>query len=259
MASSIPALALILASGLAVAAPGSGDDTRVDIETDCTVESHYDFHLTAQSVVFTRTSGSPRTVLFRDGGLFVDDRWVTVSARDRASIREYEREARAVMPLAQQIGREAAEIAFTAIAEVAAGFSNDPAATRTTLAAARGRLDAHLARSITPTSFSGDALGDGIGEAVSEVVPSLVGDVVGGAVRAALSGDTARLARMQNLDTEIEARIGPRAKALEAKADALCRRMASLDRIEDSLAYRSPAGQPLALLQVKAPAARKDR
>lgn len=256
MARMVPALALLLASGMAFATPGGGTD-RISINAECNVESDYDFHLTDRSVVFTRGSGSPRTVLLRDGGLFVDDSWVELAPGDSARIRDYEREARAAMPLAQQIGREAAEIAFTAIGEVAAGFSNDPAETRRTLAAARLKLDAHLARSISPTRFSGDALGDGIGEAVSGVLPTLIGDVVGGAVRAALSGDTARLARMENLDKEIEARIGPRAKALEAKANALCRRMESLDRIDNALLYRTSAGQPLQLLEVKPPESRK--
>ncbi|HST44873.1 MAG TPA: DUF2884 family protein [Luteimonas sp.] len=249
MARMVATLGLLLASGVALAAPERGDG-RIDINADCNVESDYTFHLTDRSVVFTREQGSPRTVLMRDGGLFVDGSWARLDAADSARVRDYEREARAAMPLAQQIGREAAEIAFTAIGEVAAGFSNDPAEARRTLAAARGKLDAHLARTITPTRFSSEALGDGIGEAVSEVLPSLIGDVVGGAVRAAMGGDTARLARMENLDSEIEAKIGPRAKALEAKADALCRRMESLDRIDNALAYRTAAGAPLGLLEI---------
>ncbi len=159
------------------------------------------------------------------------------------------------MPPAQQIGRDAAQIAFTDIGEVAAGFSSDPAQTRASLARARARLDARLARSVTATRFSGEELGKGIGEAVREVLPSVMGDVVGGAVRAAFTGDIARLQRMQDLDQEIERRIAPRAKALERNVDLLCLRMESLDRIDDALDYRLPDGSTLDLLQVE----RKDK
>jgi hypothetical protein len=246
---------LLLASALLLATGQPADGTRahasdVEIDTDCNVDSEYDFHLTERSVVFLRDSGSPRTVLMRQGKLFVDDRWVALAPEDADRIRAYEREARAVMPLAHQVGAEAAQIAFTAIGEVAAGFSADPERTRATLADARARLDAHLARAITPTRFDSDALGDGIGEAIAEVVPSLVGDVVGGAIGAAFSGDTARLERMQNLDAEIEALVEPRARALEKSANELCRRMESLDRIDDALAWRLPDGRPLDLLTV---------
>ena len=82
------------------------------------------------------------------------------------------------------------------------------------------------------------------------MLPTVIGDIVGGAVHAAF-GDAERLQRMENLDAEIEARIEPRAKALEKSADALCRRMESLDRIDNALDYRLPGGDALELLEVK--------
>ena len=42
--------------------------------------------------------------------------------------------------------------------------------------------------------------------------------------------DEARLARMNNLDKEIERRVQPRADQLEVRAESLCRRMETLDR-----------------------------
>lgn len=236
-------LALLLAVAPAAA------ETHVDV--NCDVESDYDFTLTDRSVVFTRDSGTPRAIVMRGGRLFIDDRWVAVSAADSKRIADYEREARAVMPLAQQVGRDAADIAFTVIGEVATGFSSDPAATRVRLGEARKQLDARLAQSVSATHYSGDDLGKGIGEAVRDVMPMVVGDIVGGAVRAALGGDTARLQNMQDMDKDIEARIKPRAEALERKAEGLCMRMQALDRIDDALEYRLPDGKPLGLLEVE--------
>ncbi len=219
-------------------------------EISCNVESDYDFALTDRSVVFTRESGTPRTILMRQGQLFVDDKWVTLSAADRNRIGAYERDARGVMPLAQQIGRDAADIAFTTLGEVAAGFSRNPAETRSKLAKARTQLDVRLARSVTPTHFNGDDIGEGIGEAVKDALPSLMGDIVGGAIRAAFGGDTAQLKRMENMDKLIEARVESRAKSLERNAELLCNKMEALDRIDNALEYRFN-GQPLKLLEVR--------
>jgi hypothetical protein len=244
---------LILASAIVVSASlllvGGNATAR---EISCDVESDYELHVTPRSVILTRATGTPDAVLMREGRLFVDGQWVALSAVDSQRIAEYERETRAVLPLARQLGRDASEIAFTVLGEVASGFSNDPAATRAMLAKARARLDARLARSISANHFNSDHLGEGIGRTVAELVPSLVGDIVGGAVRAAFSGDTARLQRMENMGKDIEARVEPRAKALERRAEALCDHMRALDEIDDALDYRLPDGRPLDLLEAKA-------
>src|SRR5687768_9523680 len=220
-------------------------------EISCEVESDYELHVTPRSVIMTRGHGTPDAVLMRQGRLFVDGKWVALNAADSRRIAQYERETRAVLPLARQIGRDATEIAFTVLGEVAAGFSSDPASTRAELAKARTRLDARLARSISANHFNSDHLGEGIGQTVAELLPSLIGDIVGGAVSAALTGDTARLQRMENMDKDIEARVEPRAKALERRAEALCQHMQALDQIDDALDYRLPDGRPLDLLDAR--------
>lgn len=251
MRKTILCMVLLLACGQAAADPTKINAGRgVEINAECDVESDYDFALSERSVIFTRSSGTPKTVLMRQGRLFVDDRWVEVSDADTKRLLDYEREARAVMPLAQQIGRDAAQIAFIAIGEVAAGFSSDPASTRAKLAEARKQIDARIARSVTANHFSGEELGEGIGAAVTDALPTVIGDIVGGAVRAAF-GDGERLQQLENLDARIEALVEPRAKVLEKNANALCRRMESLDRIENALDYRLPGGDALELLEVK--------
>lgn len=231
---------------LACAGAAAGSDVNVD----CDVHSDYDFALTSKSVILTRKDGAPKTVLMRQGRLFIDDRWVEVGAADRRWLADYERQARAMMPLAAKIGQDAADIAFTALGEVAKGFSLDPGATDAKLAQARADLDRSLARSVSATHFNSTELGKGIGEAVAGVVPRLMGDIVGGALRAALSGDSSRLERLDNLDARIEALVEPRARALERNAETLCSRMQALDRIDDALDYRHE-GRPLDLLRVE--------
>src|SRR3546814_8197874 len=98
----------------------------------------------------------------RQGRLFIDDRWVEVGAADRQRLSDYEREARAMMPLAAKIGQDAADITFTALGEVAKGFSLDQDATDAKLAQVRAELHRSLARSIHTTHFNGAELGKGI-------------------------------------------------------------------------------------------------
>ncbi|NZA25603.1 DUF2884 family protein [Luteimonas sp. SJ-92] len=239
----LTAAALLLACGGAF---GAGN-----VDVSCDVDSDYDFSLSERSVILTRDSGVPHRLVMRQGRLFVDDAWVALDDADRRRLVEYEREARAVVPLARDIGREAAEIAFIALGEVAAGFSSDPDSTRRRLDSARAKLDRRLAGSVSASRYSSRELGDAIGLAVREVLPTVMGDIVGGAVRAAFSGDIARMQRMENLDAELEALIEPRAEALGRKADDLCARMETLDRIDDALQYRLPDGRPLDLLRVE--------
>ena len=75
-------------------------------------------------------------------------------------------------------------------------------------------------------------------------------DRLTGAVRAALSGDTRRLQAMEGLDKQIEARVEPRARALEKRAEQLCGKMETLDRLDNALAYRLPGGAALDMLRI---------
>ena len=207
---------------------------------ECDVNSDYDLSITPKSLILTRDSGSPKTIVMRSGRLFVDDRWVELSSEDSARIAEYEKQARATMPLAQAIGRDAADIAFTTLGEVAAGLSATPDQTRAHLAKARAQIDVRLARSVTANRFNGNDLGKGIADAIGEALPVVIGDIVGGAIGAAFSGDTARIERLNSIDKEVERRVEPRAKLLEARAEQLCRRMEALDQIDDAWRTASP-------------------
>src|SRR3546814_3976115 len=136
----------------------AGTAAGSDVNVDCDVHSDYDFALTSRGLILTREDGAPKTVLMRQGRLFIDDRWVEVGAADRQRLSDYERQARAMMPLAAKIGQDAADIALTALGEVAKGFSLDPGATDAKLAQARADLDRSLARSVSATHFNSTEL-----------------------------------------------------------------------------------------------------
>lgn len=242
----------VLIAAMAATALASGPvfAANVHVDASCEIDSAFDLTLNERSLILTREDGVPKAIVMRQGRLFVDDRWVELGRDDARRIAEFEKGARAAMPEAQHIGREAADIAFTALGEVAAVLGNHPDRTRGRIEQMRKDLDKRLSNVVTPTHFSGKVLGDGIADALGENVPILVGELVGGAVTAALSGDAERLKRLDSLDAKIEAAVQPRADALGRRADKLCRQMVELDAIDNALSYRYD-GRPLELLRVE--------
>lgn len=236
---------------LAACAAQAASAAQLDVDASCDINSDYDLSMDERSVILTREAGTPRAIVMRQGRLFVDDRWVELGAADQQRIADFEKGARDAMPEAQAIARDAADIAFTVLGELAAGFGSDPAAVQAKVTRARAQIDARLARSVTANRFNARDLGAGIGQAVAEVIPSMIGDIVSGAIGAAFSGDASRLKRMENLDAQIEARVEPRARQLEQRADRLCRRLEELDRLDDALEFRLPGGQALNLLEAR--------
>ena len=142
-----------------------------------------------------------------------------------------------------QIGRDAADIAFTALGEVAAGLSSDPAATRAKLAKARAPASTRgwRARS-APTVSTATISATASAEAVAKCCPALIGDIVGGAVQRRLQRRHRAPGAHEQPRQGDRGRVEPRAKALESRAEALCRRMEALDAIDDALEYRLPDG-----------------
>lgn len=212
--------------GLLVAVPAASAD-----DLHCNVSSDYDLTLNPRSLILIRASGTPQRLVMRQGALFVDDRWVALSADDRARLIQSERQTRDVVPLAQEVGREAADIAVTALGEVAAGFSRSPEATRVQLSAVREKIDTRLKQSFGKSQLTSIDIDDDIGAMVAELLPQLIGDVVAGAVQSALTGNDLQLRSLEGVETRIERLIEPQARALRPRAQQLCARVEALDGI----------------------------
>ncbi|UXA67782.1 YggN family protein [Xanthomonas prunicola] len=247
--------AITMAAGLLLGLPGaisaaSADDMR------CEVSSDYELTLNPRSLILIRESGTPQRLVMRQGALFVDDRWVELSADDRTRLSQFERQTRDVVPLAQAVGREAADIAVTAVGEVAAGFSRSPEATRAQLRKVREKIDVRLKQGLSKSQLTLVDIDDDIGALVAELLPQLIGDVVAGAVQSAMTGNDVQLRSLDGVEARIERLVEPQARALRPRAQQLCERLEALDGLDNALAYRLPSGEPLQLLRVDPRAAK---
>ncbi|UXA54586.1 YggN family protein [Xanthomonas prunicola] len=247
--------AITLAAGLLLGLLGaisaaSADDMR------CEVSSDYELTLNPRSLILIRESGTPQRLVMRQGALFVDDRWVELSADDRTRLIQFERQTRDVFPLAQAVGREAADIAVTAVGEVAAGFSRSPEATRAQLRKVREKIDVRLKQGLSKSQLTLVDIDDDIGALVAELLPQLIGDVVAGAVQSAMTGNDVQLRSLDGVEARIERLVEPQARALRPRAQQLCERLEALDGLDNALAYRLPSGEPLQLLRVDPRAAK---
>lgn len=221
----------------------------------CSFESDYDLRIAPGALILERSDGAPGRVVLADGTLQVDGRELALSRADRARVRDLERRVRALVPEVKAIAIDAVALAAEAITQVAASFS----AARGSEAAERLRgLSARLIERIEQAddtrAFGQGAFERELAAMTAEIVPSLVAEVAAGAVSIALSGDAEaarRLeARAQRLERELEQAVEQRARELEARAAALCPRLAELDRLESALEARV-AGAALDLLQVE--------
>lgn len=245
---------LMIAAALAVAAGSAYAHNNVEI---CGIESQYDVSLDANRLLFEKTGVAPAKVEMRRGRLFVDGREIALSDADAARVAKYEATVRALVPQAKAIARDAIEIAFTAVSEVAAAFSGESnaSATRARMGDIRIGLMSRVNDAFDKRPWHDDEFGEVVESAVKEMMPVIIGEVVGRAVSMALSGDEKGAAdlekRAEQLEKDIESRIDTQTRQLAARAEALCPMIAELGALEVSLDLRLDGGGRLKLIELE--------
>ena len=239
-------LALLLAAGQAAGHERDGVHVGCDIGSSWSVQSY------RSAWLFTREDGPVRELAIGGGRLFVDGKEMQVSGADHDRIARLEDELRDLSPELRQIAREAVDIAFTALVEVARGLSSTPDKTIAELQRGRARSLAEIDRQPMGV-FNGDAVEKIIEPIIARFVPDIVGGAVSTALKAAFSGDAQRQefqSKMDRMEHELDTRVDARAKALEPLAEAMCRRLERMDAFDDALEARLPNGEAIALLRV---------
>ncbi len=219
----------------------------------CNIDSDYDVALSPDAITFSRDDGAPRSVVMHDGSLLVDGREAALTDADRERVRQFERDARALVPEVRAITMDAVDIAFTAMAEVARGLAPDNTTLQTKLETSRAELIAEFDQPEGHFKIDEDAVAASVTRLVGEITPTLIGEITTAALSAAFSGDESKARelerRAENMEADIEAKVKVRADALEARADTLCPKFVALDALDDALAYRLDDGSALDLLR----------
>lgn len=246
------AIALMFAAA-SLPASAHGTTVRVgDAEDRCNVRSDWGVSSHRRAFVFSRADHAPAEVGIGGGRLFIDGREQTLSAADHARLARLEAEMHALVPELREVVTEAVDIAFSALTEVARGLASDPQRVVSELErarrAARGQLESRPL-----SALNGDAIAGVITPILTEFVPQVIGGAVTGALKAAFGGEVRTQEfekKMKRMERELDSKVEARAKDLEPLAKAMCRRLETMDRIDDELEYRLPDGKRLDLLQV---------
>jgi len=248
-----PTLAVLALALSFAASPAPVSAHEMEVHThSCNVDTDWSVRMHRRAFVFSREGHDPAEVGIGGGRLFIDGKEQQLSAADHARVSRIEKEMTDSLPLMHDIVVESVDIAFYALTEVARGLATDPKAAMADLQRAQVRVRAEM-QNKPLAAFDGDAIGGIIEPVVQEFVPDIVGGAVKGALGAAFGGEKKANefeARMQRMETELDRNVDARAKLLEPKAEEMCGRLQSIDRIDDELEFRLPDGQRLDLLRV---------
>ena len=242
---------------LTLGAAGSAAALEVDVE-DCDVDSPYSTRIDADRIAFSHDKTHSVVSVLGNGRVEVDGRALSLSAADAAKVAEFERVAREIVPEAKALAIDAVGIAFEAVGHVSTAFAENGHDARES-ARRIARSAQELQRSIRERDSWGPHSDREIERIIEGAVGSLIGEIVGNitaqAVNVALSGDTRAIAELEaraaSIEKNVEEAVEKRASEIEARADALCKRVQELDRIESNITARLPDGSAFDLVRVK--------
>ena len=252
-----PSLASCVA--LALALSFSSAHARLDIDSNhCDVESDYSTKFDAQRITLTNEKTHRVVVLGPGGVISVDGEALALDGADRQLAVELERAIRALIPQAKALAVDAVGIAFEAVGHASTAFASDAHQARES-AERIARTAAELKRAINERDDWGPQSEKEISRLIEGSIGSLIGEMIGNitaqAISVALSGDEAAVAELEarasSIEKNVEKAVESQARELGQRADALCRQVHDLDRIESQFNARLPDGSPIDLIRVK--------
>jgi hypothetical protein len=242
------ALAVSVLAAMLSAPAWAGSSCNLSVQADIKVERN--------AWVFGATDDRPE-VRLAGNRLWIGGRAAELTAEDQRRVAGIASEFDALGPEVQAIAVEAVDIAFTALEEVAIAF-NSEAEMRPKMAEARSQLMTSIRSNpawLLDEQKADDLVGPAVETIVAELVPTITGAAVSQALKLAFSGDEAAAkafeVRMENMETQMERRVEARAKALEPKAEAVCRRLERIEALDNDLEVRDADGDVLNLIVVR--------
>ncbi|WP_430391467.1 DUF2884 family protein [Dyella sp. 20L07] len=226
-----------------------------DLGTTCHASSSYDLTIAPDHLLFDRPQPAPRQLELRDGSLRSDGAAVRLQAEDQDRLAVFERELRALAPRVKAVASQGVDMLASAMHDEGARLQLAPD-TRTELdrriAARAVELKQRISASNSTHDWQGNLADQYADQLAADLLPLLANDLGQQAIQAALSGDLQAAANLResasDLATQLRPRLEQRMRALTPQAQALCPSIQRLAELQQGI--RSPAGQPLNLLQV---------
>ncbi len=243
--------ALAIAMAMTTYAPVYAKDR--DINISCNASSDYNFTVSGQSFVFEgKENKIPRLVLSA-GTLLINGKQAVLSAPDQKRIDQFEAEMRILVPESRQVVSEAINMAYDALSQVSASFTDEPEKELKKYQQARAKSLAGLNDANTVLLFNEDAMDNMMKPVVAKLVPGIVAHAIGFSIKSVFMGERKAAefeAKMNAMEKTLDASMDKRAKALQPLADTMCKRIQRMDVLDNSLEIRLINGKRINFIDV---------
>jgi len=250
----LPTAAALLLAAVSTPAAASINLGRAS----CGIDTPYSVRIEPERIVFTHDRNKQVVALRADGAVEVDGFTAPMDARDRALIRDMEREMRNLIPVVKGIAIDAVAIAFEAVGHASMAFAESPQHARES-AERIARTADEIKRAVETQDSWGSESEAHIERIVEGAVGTLIGELVGNvtaqAIKVAFSGDGSAIAELEaragSIEKNVDKAIKARGRELEARAEEFCERLRGLEDIEARISARLPDGSQLDLIRLR--------
>lgn len=226
-------------------------------DNNCDMELNNTLTVTPQHVLIKKDDETVIDI-YQDKMLFVRGDLVSLSSEQQEMVAEYSSSIRQAVPEVMDIAIDAVEIAFDGI-NAAFGDFADLSTTKEKFEEIKERIgDKYQADNGHYTFHDGEfninvddpEIDQAVEDIMEDVMPQVVGSLLSNLGEAISSGDS-DFSKFDNMEERIEAEIDERSKAIEVKADAFCKKLKEMDKLEERLVASNDKLADLDLLNIK--------
>lgn len=216
-------LVALCATCASVAMAADGDDgsgpRRVQLSSrQCGFGTSYDVLVDSGGVWLRRGEGAPREIFFHGGELSVDRQVRPVSDADAQRLRQLEHGAQQLVPQVAGIAREAADIAFDALAGVIEALTGSRRKARQVEGWRRQTQD-YVDATLGRGRWEQEPFDEGFEAGIEAAAEQMAGSIARSMLWTVFTGGSARIeARAERMERELDARLEARSRTLESQA-----------------------------------------
>ena len=211
----------------------------------CDYSVDYNIDINEERLLFDKKNGDK--VVFEGDRLTINNLPVALSSEQMQASRDFQREARAMIPKIANIAVDGAEIGVKAATIALTTLFGESEEVHEDLIAPIEAISEKIKTNINETSLNTQELKASFDEGLDAEIEKLVetavtkysGRIVGQVIGSIFSGDNEEMEdfefRMENMEHDIERYVEKQAEDLEARADELCDDLKSIALLDEKL------------------------